>query len=105
MMIAKLNHPRCWSDPSKYKSAGQSSFHRGSTFPSSTQSEVDPLSNHTSKTSTSFRNAVSPSNEYPEGRISDAGSEYQASEPFFSINEATASIAVGSNTGVPEEAQ
>ena len=73
------NHPRCWSPPSRYRSAGQGS---PGSWPS-TAAWLEPDSNHTSMMSISLRNFVLPhfAHFVPAGRISSAGCLYQASAP------------------------
>ena len=80
------NQPRCWSEPSRYKSAGSVSSSRSR----STAKCVVPESNQTSKVSRTalYCSASAPMN-------SDASRLYQPSMPSCSINFATISISSG----------
>ena len=66
------NQPRCWSEPSRYMSAGQ----RSSGRVSSTAAWLQPESNQTSRMSVSLRNVVPPhcsDSACPAGSSSAAG--------------------------------
>src|ERR1700730_10865641 len=78
------NHPRCWSEPSRYKSAGNCS--ESACEPRSTCQCVVPESNHTSSVSRffSYMLASSPS-------ISCGSSVCHASIPLTSTRFATSS--------------
>src|SRR5689334_13089070 len=73
------NHPRCWSDPSRYRSAGGSE-----PLSSKTAKFETPESNQTSKISFPFLKVEDPHLPHlvPGGMRDSAGSLYQISIPF-----------------------
>src|SRR5918993_1808162 len=83
----ELNHPRNWSPPSRYTSAGQ----RKDSYFSSTATDEEPLSNHTSRMSVSFVNSAAPhfSQANPAGSKSFASRAYHASADSCSKMSAT----------------
>src|SRR5512134_1802253 len=89
------NHPRCWSDPSRYRSTGVPRF----SFPSQTHAYETPESNHTSRMSVSFRNSFPPQagQEVPGGSRSLTSRSNQASAPSFSNISATWSMSFRSS--------
>src|SRR6516225_3784510 len=93
------NHPRYWSGPSRYTSAGHS-------FPCSTARCEEPESNHTSRMSFSFRHLVLPQAHFvPSGSNSSAVCLYQASAPSFSNQRMTLRRALKSSSRVPHASQ
>ena len=79
------NQPRCWSEPSRYMSAGY--WQSARCEPRITERWVVPESNHTSSVSfiLTYWSASSPSKSF-------ASSENQASIPDFSTRSATCSV-------------
>ncbi len=73
------NQPRCWSEPSRYISAGQ----RSSGRVSSTAAWLQPESNHTSRMSVSLRNSPPPhfGQRVPAGSSAAASRVYHSSAP------------------------
>src|SRR5665648_622525 len=76
------NHPRCWSEPSRYSSAGRCSSERVSR----TAVCETPLSHHTSTMSSSGLSTVPPHRGHavPEGRYSAGSRMNHASAPSVS---------------------
>ncbi len=76
------NQPRCWSLPSRYKSAGHVSSGRNG----STASWLEPESNQTSRMLFSRSKAVppQPGQVSPSGTNSASGRSYHASAPYSS---------------------
>ena len=82
------NQPRCWSEPSRYKSTG-----RGQPAFLATLCQLQPDSNHTSKMFSSFfkSSKTKPSGSSKSSpKIRRGESVNQLSEPFFAMCPATA---------------
>ena len=97
------NQPRCWSLPSRYRSAGQVSSGRNG----STASWLDPESNHTSRMLFSRSNVAPPHfwHVRPAGTNSSMGRSYQASAPYSSNTVAACSTIAPVRTASPHFVQ
>jgi hypothetical protein len=81
------NQPRCWSLPSRYRSAGKLRFGRALTTPD----QLEPLSNQTSIVSVPFCH-WSASAAREGGRRSASSSSNQASLPFSRTSAVTCAM-------------
>ena len=88
------NQPRCWSDPSRYKSAGKGRPRGGRT-----KACVEPDSNQTSTMSMTCSNCAG-SRPSPRKRAAAPGL-YQASAPSVRKASTTRSMMAGSRSGSP----
>ncbi|MNC57929.1 hypothetical protein D3C75_1076220 [compost metagenome] len=99
----ELNQPRYWSEPSRYRSAGNCSASRWPRTPA----WDEPESNHTSIMSFSLRNWLWPhlGQTEPSGRSSDSSRINQALEPSLAKISATWLMVSSSTWECPQDLQ
>ncbi len=90
------NHPRCWSEPSRYRLTGTWLF--GSR--AATAAQETPESHQTSRMSCSRRKSAPPQLAHFSPCVKWAGAwRYQASMPSFSNSSATRRMSAGETSG------